>query len=790
MKDRKRNPDSRKNIVFNIQSIILSVLMAISLVTIIVMGLLLYHRFKLALEKTAVDNTEATVEATVDRLNADLLDIRQILNGANYNVVQQFDISSREFSEQFSLLYETNSDKIQSLALYDPKGNLIASEPVAAEKKNVKVQTQEWYKNAEDAIENIHFSTPHIQELFEDGSYRYQWVVSLSRYVDVNKGETPETGILLLDMKYSVIRDVMKQINDCSGGIYYYLISQDGEMIYHPRGTELNRGLFEENSLETAKYEDGTYEIHSNSQNETVIVGSVAYTGWKMIGVVPESVQAANYKNFRYYVFATVLVLMVMLLEGNQLVSRKISKPIRELDASVKTYEAGGKPDIYIGGSSEIRHLGHSVQKSYEQIEELKANAENINYDVAKEREKVCRHDVMSHVYAYGVQCPKAKGIIHLGATSCYVGDNTDIIVMNEALKLVKKKLVNVIAELAKFADTYKDQPTLAFTHFQPAQPTTVGKRATLWMQEFLMDLEDLEYVQSTLKLLGSKGTTGTQASFLELFDGDQETIDKIDPMIAEKMGFKNCYPVSGQTYSRKVDTRVLNVLAGIAASATKFSNDIRLLQHLKEVEEPFEKGQIGSSAMAYKRNPMRSERIASLSRYVITDALNPAITSSVQWFERTLDDSANKRLSIPEGFLAIDGILDLCMNVVDGLVVYPKVILKHMMAELPFMATENIMMDAVKAGGDRQELHERIRELSMIAGKHVKEEGRDNDLLDLIAADEMFHLTKEELEKTMDPSKYTGRASVQVDAFLKNVVNPVLEANKEALGMTAEINV
>ena len=371
MKYRKRGLDSRKNIVFNIQSIILSVLMAISLVTIIVMGLLLYHRFKLALEKTAVDNTEATVEATVDRLNADLLDIRQILNGANYNVVQQFDISSREFSEQFSLLYETNSDKIQSVALYDQKGNLIASEPVAAEKKNVRVQTQEWFKNAEDVIENIHFSTPHIQELFEDGSYRYQWVVSLSRYVDVNKGEIPETGILLLDMKYSVIRDVMKQINDCSGGIYYYLISQDGEMIYHPRGTELNRGLFEENSLEAEKYEDGTYEIRSNGQNETVIVRSVAYTGWKMIGVVPESVQVANYKNFRYYVFATILVLLVMLLEGNQLVSRKISKPIRELDASVKTYEAGGKPDIYIGGSSEIRHLGHSVQKSYEQIEEL-----------------------------------------------------------------------------------------------------------------------------------------------------------------------------------------------------------------------------------------------------------------------------------------------------------------------------------------------------------------------------------------------------------------------------------
>ena len=321
---------------------------------------------------------------------------------------------------------------------------------------------------------------------------------------------------------------------------------------------------------------------------------------------------------------------------------------------------------LWIALAETEKELGLSITD--EQIEELKANAENINYDVAKEREKVCRHDVMSHVYAYGVQCPKAKGIIHLGATSCYVGDNTDIIVMNEALKLVKKKLVNVIAELAKFADTYKDQPTLAFTHFQPAQPTTVGKRATLWMQEFLMDLEDLEYVQSTLKLLGSKGTTGTQASFLELFDGDQETIDKIDPMIAEKMGFKNCYPVSGQTYSRKVDTRVLNILAGIAASATKFSNDIRLLQHLKEVEEPFEKGQIGSSAMAYKRNPMRSERIASLSRYVITDALNPAITSSVQWFERTLDDSANKRLSIPEGFLAIDGILDLCRRRTCGL--------------------------------------------------------------------------------------------------------------------------
>ena len=443
---------------------------------------------------------------------------------------------------------------------------------------------------------------------------------------------------------------------------------------------------------------------------------------------------------------------------------------------------------LWIALAETEKELGLNITQ--EQIDELKANADNINYEVAKEREKQVRHDVMSHVYAYGVQCPKAKGIIHLGATSCYVGDNTDIIVMTEALKLVRKKLVNGIAELAKFAEEHKALPTLAFTHFQPAQPTTVGKRATLWMQEFLLDLEDLDFVLSTMKLLGSKGTTGTQASFLELFDGDQETIDKIDPMIAQKMGFKECYPVSGQTYSRKVDTRVLNVLAGIAASAHKFSNDIRLLQHLKEVEEPFEKSQIGSSAMAYKRNPMRSERIASLSRFVMVDALNPAITSATQWFERTLDDSANKRLSVPEGFLAIDGILDLCLNVVDGLVVYPKVIEKRLRSELPFMATENIMMDAVKAGGDRQELHERIRELSMEAGRNVKVEGKDNNLLELIAADPAFNMTLEDLQKTMDPAKYTGRAAVQVDNFLKKVVHPVLEANKELLGMTAEINV
>ena len=443
---------------------------------------------------------------------------------------------------------------------------------------------------------------------------------------------------------------------------------------------------------------------------------------------------------------------------------------------------------LWIALAETEKELGLNITQ--EQIDELKAHAEDINYDVAKERERQVRHDVMSHVYAYGVQCPKAKGIIHLGATSCYVGDNTDIIVMTEALKLVKKKLVNVIAELSAFADKYKDQPTLAFTHFQPAQPTTVGKRATLWTQEFLLDLEDLEYVLGTMKLLGSKGTTGTQASFLELFDGDQETIDKIDPMIAEKMGFKECYPVSGQTYSRKVDTRVANILAGIAASAHKMSNDIRLLQHLKEVEEPFEKSQIGSSAMAYKRNPMRSERIASLSRYVMVDALNPAITSATQWFERTLDDSANKRLSIPEGFLAIDGILDLCLNVVDGLVVYPKVIEKHMMAELPFMATENIMMDAVKAGGDRQELHERIRELSMEAGKTVKVEGKDNNLLELIAADPAFNLSLEDLQKSMDPKKYIGRAKEQTERFVNTVVQPILNSHKELLGVKAEINV
>ncbi|MBQ9814861.1 MAG: adenylosuccinate lyase [Lachnospiraceae bacterium] len=425
-----------------------------------------------------------------------------------------------------------------------------------------------------------------------------------------------------------------------------------------------------------------------------------------------------------------------------------------------------------------------------EMIDEMKEHIYDINYEEAQAREKLVRHDVMSHVYAYGLLCPKAAGIIHLGATSCYVGDNTDIILMREALELVRKKLINVIDKLGRFAEQYKAQPTLAFTHFQPAQPTTVGKRATLWINEFMIDLEDVDYVLSTLKLLGCKGTTGTQASFKELFNNDQEKLNRIDPMIAEKMGFKACYPVSGQTYSRKVDTRVMNVVAGIAASAHKMSNDIRLLQHLKEVEEPFEKNQIGSSAMAYKRNPMRSERIASLSRYVIVDALNPAITSATQWFERTLDDSANKRISISEGFLAIDGILDLCANVTDGLVVNEKVIERHMREELPFMATENIMMDAVKEGGNRQELHEEIRKLSMEAGANVKQKGLSNNLLELIADSSAFNVTLEELETYMVPENYVGRSVEQVEAYIRDFVQPVREANKDILGFTSEINV
>lgn len=466
---------------------------------------------------------------------------------------------------------------------------------------------------------------------------------------------------------------------------------------------------------------------------------------------------------------------------------RYASKQMQYIFSPDKKFKTWRK--LWIALAETERELGLE-QITQEMIDELKAHQDDINFAEAKEREKIVRHDVMSHVYAYGLQCPKAKGIIHLGATSCYVGDNTDIIVMTEALNLVRVKLVNVMNELSKFAMEYKDMPTLAFTHFQPAQPTTVGKRATLWLHEFYLDYLDLCYVIDSMKLLGCKGTTGTQASFVELFSGDDEKIKKLDNMIAQKMGFHDCYPVSGQTYSRKIDTRVLNVLAGIAQSAHKFSNDIRLLQHLKEIEEPFEKTQIGSSAMAYKRNPMRSERIASLSNFVMSNVMNPMLVASTQWFERTLDDSANKRLSVPEGFLAIDGILDLCLNVVDGLVVYPKVIEKRLMAELPFMATENIMMDAVKMGGDRQELHERIRELSMEAGRQVKVEGKENNLLDLIAEDPMFNLTREELEKTMDPTKYVGRCPQQVVEFVEECISPILEEYRDEVGKTAQINV
>ena len=443
---------------------------------------------------------------------------------------------------------------------------------------------------------------------------------------------------------------------------------------------------------------------------------------------------------------------------------------------------------LWIALAKSEKKLGLDI--SDEQITELEAFKDDINYEEAKEREKIVRHDVMSHVYAYGLQCPKAKKIIHRGATSCYVGDNTDLILMREALELVRVKLVNVMEKLSKFALEYKDLPTLAFTHFQPAQPTTVGKRAVLWLNELLLDYEDLNYIIDNIKLLGCKGTTGTQASFMELFAGDEEKIKALDKMIAAEMGFDKVYPVSGQTYSRKIDSKVLSVLAGIAQSAHKFSNDIRLLQHLKEIEEPFEKNQIGSSAMAYKRNPMRSERIASLANYVMSDLMNPMLVASTQWFERTLDDSANKRLSIPEGFLSIDGILDLYLNVVDGLVVYPKVIEKRLLSELPFMATENILMEAVKHGGDRQELHERIRELSMEAGKRVKVEGKDNNLLELIAADPVFNLSEDKLKEAMNPKLYVGRSSEQVVEFIDEYISPILEKFSSDLGEKPDIKV
>lgn len=467
--------------------------------------------------------------------------------------------------------------------------------------------------------------------------------------------------------------------------------------------------------------------------------------------------------------------------------ARYASKEMKYIFSPDKKFRTWRK--LWIALAESEKELGLPITQ--EQIDELKAHADDINYEVAQEREKIVRHDVMSHVYAYGVQCPNAKGIIHLGATSCYVGDNTDIIIMTEGLKLIRNKLITVIRNLSKFADEYKALPTLAFTHFQPAQPTTVGKRATLWLQELLMDLEDVEYQLSKAKLLGSKGTTGTQASFLELFDGDHEKCKMLDRKIAEKMGYKACFPVSGQTYSRKLDSQFLNVLAGIAQSAAKFSNDIRLLQHLKEVEEPFEKNQIGSSAMAYKRNPMRSERIGSLSRYVMVDVLNGYFTTATQWFERTLDDSANKRLSVPEAFLAVDGILSLYANVADGLVVYPKVIEQRLRKELPFMATENIMMDAVKKrGADRQQLHEKIREHSMAASRVVKVEGGENDLLERIATDEAFGVTLEELEKILKPENYTGRAKEQTEDFLNECIKPVLEKYADVESDKPEINV
>ena len=466
--------------------------------------------------------------------------------------------------------------------------------------------------------------------------------------------------------------------------------------------------------------------------------------------------------------------------------SRYASKEMQYLfspDFKFKTWRR-----LWIALAESEMELGLNITQ--EQIDELKAHADDINYEVAEEREKLVRHDVMSHVYAYGVQCPKAKGIIHLGATSCYVGDNTDIITMTEALKLIRKKLVNLMDKLSKFALEYKDLPCLGFTHFQPAQPTTLGKRASLWLNELLLDFEQLEFQISQMKLLGSKGTTGTQASFMDLFEGDTDKVKALDKKITEKMGYTDFYPVSGQTYSRKVDTQVLFVLSGIAQSAAKFTNDLRLLQHLKEVEEPFEKNQIGSSAMAYKRNPMRSERISSLARYVMADVMNPTITAATQWFERTLDDSANKRISVAEAFLATDAILELYINVADGMVVYPKMIEKHLMAELPFMATENIMMEAVKRGGDRQELHERIRVHSMDAGRIVKQDGGENDLLERIANDPAFGVTLDQLKTIMKPELYVGRAPQQTEEFVENYIKPITEKYSDLLGMNVEIKV
>ena len=461
------------------------------------------------------------------------------------------------------------------------------------------------------------------------------------------------------------------------------------------------------------------------------------------------------------------------------LTSRYASREMQALFSPDKKFRTWRK--LWVALAESQMELGLDI--SQDQVDELKKNQDNINYDIAQAREKEVRHDVMSHVYAYGVQCPKAAGIIHLGATSCFVGDNTDLIIDYEALALIKKRLVKLISILSRFADQYKDLPTLGFTHFQPAQPTTVGKRACLWIQDFIFDLESLEDFLQRRRLRGVKGTTGTQASFLELFDGDYEKVKRLDKMVAKKMGYDDVFAVTGQTYSRKFDSQLVNILAGIAQSAAKFSNDIRLLQHLKEIEEPFEKNQIGSSAMAYKRNPMRSERIASLARYIIADMINPAMTVSGQWFERTLDDSANRRISVPEAFLATDAVLNLCANVSDGLVVYPKVIGQRLMKELPFMATENIMMDAVKKGDNRQELHEKIRLHSLAAARIVKEEGGENDLVDRIAGDPSFGISKEEILEILRPDLYIGCAPMQVREFLENIVKPILD-NEESIDM------
>ncbi|MBZ9687475.1 adenylosuccinate lyase [Clostridium estertheticum] len=466
--------------------------------------------------------------------------------------------------------------------------------------------------------------------------------------------------------------------------------------------------------------------------------------------------------------------------------SRYASKEMSYLFSDDMKFKTWRK--LWVALAEGERLLGINITQA--QVEELRSFVDDINYEVAEEKEKEIRHDVMSHVYAYGVQCPSAKGIIHLGATSCYVGDNTDLIVMKKALLLIKKKLINVISKSSTFATKYKDVPTLGFTHLQPAQLTTVGKRATLWIQELIMDLENLEFVIDKIKLLGVKGTTGTQASFMNLFENDEKKVKDLDKYVANKMGFENTYPVTGQTYSRKVDSIILNTLSEIAQSAYKFSNDLRLLQSMKEVEEPFEKSQIGSSAMAYKRNPMRSERISSLARYIIIDALNPAITASTQWFERTLDDSANKRISVAEAFLALDGVLNLYMNIAGNMVVYEKVITAHVNSELPFMATENILMEAVKRGGDRQELHESIRVHSMAAARRVKEEGLNNDLIERIIKDDSFKMSKEEILAVIDPIKFIGRAPSQVVDFIEEYVNPILEANKDALGVETSINV